>query len=251
MFRFSIFTTAALCLICLALVFPGNAYAMHIMEGFLPMEWSGFWYLLTIPFFIIGIRSINKTIKLDPSLKMLLGLAGAFVFVLSALKLPSLTGSCSHPTGIGLGAVIFGPWAMTVLGSIVLIFQAVFLAHGGLSTLGANTFSMAVAGPIAAYGIFKLLQKSGAPLWLSVFMAAVAGNLTTYMTTALQLALAFPSEVGGFTASFLKFAGVFGLTQVPLAFTEGLLTIVVFNVLANYSKRELQELSVIPREVRA
>lgn len=251
MFRVIIFSAAALSLACLALVFPGNAYAMHIMEGFLPLKWSGFWYLLTIPFFIIGIRSINKTIKLDPSLKMLLGLAGAFMFVLSALKLPSLTGSCSHPTGIGLGAVIFGPWAMTVLGSIVLIFQAVFLAHGGLSTLGANTFSMAVAGPIAAYGIFKLLQKCGAPLWLSVFVAAVTGNLTTYMTTALQLALAFPSEVGGFTASFLKFAGVFGLTQVPLAFTEGLLTIVVFNVLANYSKRELQELSVIPGEVRA
>ena len=67
--------------------------------------------------------------------------------MLSALKIPSVTGSCSHPTGTGLGAVLFGPGVMTVLGTIVLLFQALLLAHGGLTTLGANVFSMAIVGP--------------------------------------------------------------------------------------------------------
>ena len=64
---------------------------------------------------------------------MLLALCGAFAFVLSALKIPSATGSCSHPTGVGLGAILFGPAATAVLGLIVLLFQALLLAHGGLA----------------------------------------------------------------------------------------------------------------------
>lgn len=238
-------------LLALFLIFPRSAYAMHIMEGFLPISWAGFWMALILPFLFFGIRSIQSSLQSNPSLKMLLGLAGAFAFVLSALKIPSVTGSCSHPTGVGLGAILFGPTAMTVLGSIVLIFQAVLLAHGGLTTLGANTFSMAVVGPFVSYGIYKALQKLGAPLWLCVFLAAALGDLVTYVTTALQLALAFPAQNGGFLASFAKFMGVFAVTQIPLAISEGLLTVVVFNVLAAYNKHELQELSVLSEEVRA
>ena len=80
---------------------------------------------------------MNEIFKGDTNQKVLLGLAGGFVFVLSALKIPSVTGSCSHPTGTGLGAIIFGPTTMTVVGLIVLLFQALLLAHGGLTTLGA------------------------------------------------------------------------------------------------------------------
>ena len=246
--RYSI--PVAMYLLSVFLVFPQNAYAMHIMEGFLPVNWCGFWFAVTIPFLFMGIRSIQRTVKLNPSLKMLLGMAGAFAFVLSALKIPSVTGSCSHPTGVGLGAILFGPSAMSVLGCIVLIFQAILLAHGGLSTLGANTFSMAVVGPFVAYAIYKTCQKLGLPLWLSVFLSAALGDLLTYVTTSLQLALAFPAETGGFVASFIKFMGVFALTQIPLAVSEGLLTVVVFNVLAAYNKRELQELSVLSKEAQ-
>ncbi|MBC7106985.1 MAG: energy-coupling factor ABC transporter permease, partial [Firmicutes bacterium] len=130
------------------------AYAMHIAEGFLPPGWCVFWYALALPFVALGLRSIQRRTQADPRLKMLLGLAGAFAFVLSALKLPSVTGSCSHPTGVGLGTVLFGPTAMAVLGFVVLLFQALLLAHGGLTTLGANTFSMAVVGPLVAYAAY-------------------------------------------------------------------------------------------------
>ena len=59
-------------------------------------------------------------------------------------------------TGTGLGAILFGPLAVSILGIIVLIFQAVLLAHGGLTTLGANTFSMAVAGPFLSFAVYKI-----------------------------------------------------------------------------------------------
>ena len=62
-------------------------------------------------------------------------------------------------TGTGLGAILFGPTAVSILGLIVLIFQSILLAHGGLTTLGANTFSMAIAGPFLTFAIYKICKK--------------------------------------------------------------------------------------------
>ncbi|MGO0122148.1 energy-coupling factor ABC transporter permease [Desulfothermobacter acidiphilus] len=219
------------------------AYAMHIMEGFLPPKWCLFWYVAMLPFLLAGFFSVSRQVRRDPRLKWLVGLAGAFAFVLSALKLPSVTGSCSHPTGVGLGAVLFGPTTMTVLGFIVLLFQALLLAHGGLTTLGANTFSMAVVGPLVSYGIYKGCVSLRLPRGLAVFLAATLGDWATYVTTSFQLAWAFPGS--SFWGSFLKFAGIFAVTQVPLAISEGILTVVIFNLLVKYNREELELLGVL------
>ena len=159
-----------------------------------------------------------------------------------AIKLPSVTGSCSHPTGTGLGALMFGPAAMAPIGAVVLLFQALLLAHGGLTTLGANVFSMAVVGPFVAYAVFQMLRRMKAGFSLSVFAAAALADLATYLTTAFQLALAFPDPAGGFAASFAKFAGIFGLTQVPLAISEGLLTVLVINAVLRFNPAEMRAL---------
>ncbi|RJX24735.1 MAG: energy-coupling factor ABC transporter permease [Dethiobacter sp.] len=230
---------------------PKSASAMHIMEGFLPWNWALMWTLVTLPFLIWGFKSISKIFNEKPEYKMLLAMAGAFVFVISALKMPSVTGSCSHPTGVALGAVLFGPVAMTVISSIVLLFQALLLAHGGITTLGANIFSMGVAGPLLAFAVYKLGQKGGFPRWLSVFLAAFLANMGTYLVTSLQLALAFPMETGGVAASFVKFSSIFAITQIPLAASEGILTIIVFNLLFNYNRQELQGLLHFSEEVHS
>lgn len=226
-----------------------DAYAMHIMEGFLPFGWAVFWWAATLPFILAGLRSIRRKLKENPELKTMLGLSAAFAFVLSALKIPSVTGSCSHPTGVGLGAILFGPTAMSVLGTIVLLFQSLLLAHGGLTTLGANAFSMAVAGPLLAYAIFKISIKMKISFAVAVFLAAMLGDLGTYLVTSVQLALAFPAEVGGFAASFSKFAAIFAFTQIPLAISEGLLTVIVMNLLQKYNMPELNQLPAV-KEVR-
>jgi cobalt/nickel transport system permease protein len=223
------------------------AHAMHIAEGFLPMPWAAFWWAMSLPFFGVGLRSLTRITKQNPELKLLLALSGAFTFVLSALKVPSVTGSCSHPTGTGLGTILFGPLTMTVLGSLVLVFQAVLLAHGGVTTLGANVFSMAIVGPLVAYGVYNAAMKTGKQR-LAVFLAATLQDLLTYLTTAVQLALAFPALQGGFVASFLKFVGVFAITQLPLAIAEGLLTVLVWGWLQKYGQQELQTLKVLKQE---
>ncbi len=110
--------------------------------------------------------------------------------------------------------------------------------------MGANIFSMAVVGPFVAYGIYKLAKGLKLPGGIAVFAAAFLGGLATYMATSLQLALAFPAETGGYIASAVKFLSIFALTQIPLAVSEGLLTVIVFNFLQAYSQQELSLLNI-------
>lgn len=221
------------------LVIGVNSFSMHIMEGFLPVKWAAFWFVLCLPFWFLGIKKLKKLSGEDMEKKMILALAGAFIFVLSALKIPSVTGSSSHPTGVGLASILYGPFVTSILGTIVLIFQAGLLAHGGFTTLGANSFSMAVTGPLVSFGIYKLLYKKNKAV--AVFLAAALGDLATYVVTSLQLALANPSATGGVLESFLKFAAIFAVTQVPLAIIEGLLTNIIVNILDKYNDKKEKE----------
>ena len=236
---------AILSILAVLLLTPQVGQAMHIMEGFLPVKWAIFWTILSLPFLVIGLKKLSVEFKKDHDQKMLLGLVGGFVFVLSALKIPSVTGSCSHPTGVGLGAVLFGPTIMTVLGSIVLLFQSLLLAHGGITTLGANVFSMAVVGPLVSFAIYKALGKNKDKRGLAVFLAATLGDLATYVVTSIQLSLAFPDAVGGVASSLTKFLSVFAVTQMPLAIVEGLITVMVFNLIMEYRREGVIKLEEI------
>ena len=217
---------------------------MHIMEGFLPSPWWEIWFLISLPFIIIGVYQLNKLVQEKREALPLLAVAGAFVFVLSSLKLPSFNGSCPHPTGTGLGAVLFGPCIAGVLGLIVLVFQAVFLAHGGLTTLGANVFSMGIAGPAVAYAIYKVGTRVGANTYATVFVAAALADLFTYVVTSIQLALAFPGTTG-FVGAFTAFAAIFAVTQVPLAIIEGAIIMLVFKYIVDLKPEILTRLNLL------
>jgi cobalt/nickel transport system permease protein len=218
------------------------ANAMHIMEGYLPPTFCVAWGAICIPFLIAGYLKIKKTLTTSRRSITIIAMAGAFIFVVSSLKIPSVTGSCSHMTGTGLGAILLGPAAVSILGLIVLIFQAILLAHGGLTTLGANTFSMAIAGPFVSYGIYLLCKKLNVKKHIGIFLAATIGDLFTYCVTSIQLALAYPSANGGYSASAIKFLAVFAPTQLPLAIIEGILTVIIVIGLESYAKSELVDL---------
>jgi cobalt/nickel transport system permease protein len=179
----------------------------------------------------------------------ILAVSGAFIFVLSSLKIPSVTGSCSHPTGTGIGAIMFGPAITAVLSTIVLIFQAVFLAHGGLTTLGANVFSMGIVGPVVSYLIYKAGMKVKLNFYLIVFLATAFGDWATYIVTSTELALAFPAggvlTFGTFLSSLGKFAAIFAITQVPLAIIEGAVSALLFKYVIEVRSDILVEMKVL------
>ena len=221
-----------------------NVSAMHIMEGYLPGGFCIAWGVICVPFLIAGFMSIKKTLNEHRNLITLLAMSGAFVFVILSLKIPSVTGSCSHMTGTGLGAILFGPSAVSILGIIVLLFQAILLAHGGLTTLGANTFSMAIAGPFVSYGIFYICKKCKVNRYVSIFLAATLGDLFTYCVTAVQMALAHHADTT-IMGAMGKFMLVFAPTQLPLAIIEGVITVLIIMGLETYAKPELRTIGFL------
>ena len=230
---------------------------MHIMEGSLPSPWWQIWTVLALIVLVYGIYKLNKLVKNNKELLPLLAVTGAFIFVLSCLKLPSVTGSCSHPTGAGLSAIMFGPAITAVVGFIVLTFQALLLAHGGVTTLGANLFSMGIFGPFIGWGLFILLKKAKVHIYASVFLAAAVSDLATYVLTAFQLAIGQAYDIaGGFGGSFVPlltdlcttFLGIFAVTQLPLAILEGLVLTVAFKYIVKAKGELIVALGVIDEE---
>lgn len=203
---------------------------MHIAEGILPFKWAGLWYLVSLPFLAKGISVIKVKSKKTLEFKPFLGLMGAAVFIISCMPVPVPTaGTCSHLCGTGLSAILLGPIMSTFISSIALVLQALFLAHGGLTTLGADIVSMGIAGSFAGYFVFKILRKFRASLFLSAFMGGLLADWATYITTSFELS----SGLAGGQPVFPLFTRIliaFIPTQLPLGILEGFLTggVVVF-----------------------
>lgn len=219
---------------------------MHIMEGYLPPEWCAVWFIVAIPVVIYGLMKIRQALDETEEAKPLLALSGAYMFILSSLKMPSVTGSCSHPCGNGLGAVLFGPAATSVLAVIVLLFQAILLAHGGLTTLGANIVSMGIVGPLCGWLVWKGLRKANISQTISMFFTAFVADLFTYVMTSVELALAFPEP--SFTSAISTFLVIFALTQIPLAIAEGILTAIIYDYIYKERPNILGKLHIISQE---
>lgn len=230
---------------CAAFAFVPKVGAMHIMEGYLTLPWCIAWGALCVPFLLWGFFSIRGKLTADHRLILIFAMAGAYAFTLSALKVPSVTGSSSHMTGTGLGAILFGPAAMSLIGMIVLLFQALLLAHGGITTLGANIFSMAIAGPFVTYGTYFLLNRFRLPKPFTIFFSAFLGSVVSLSVTSFQLGMAYPAAEGGIMASSIQFLGIFAVTQLPLAIIEGMLTVLVVMGLKSYASSELKLLGFL------
>ena len=221
---------------------------MHIMEGFLPLQWCIAWWIIALPCLMLGMHQLKKILAADREALPLLGVTGGFIFILSSLKLPSVTGSCSHPTGTGLSTISFGPWITSVVCGIVLLFQALFLAHGGLSVLGANIVSMGIIGPVVGYAVYRLLRDTSVNIYLTVFLVTAFADMFTYVTTSLELALAYPAQIGGFVSSFILFMGIFAVTQLPLAILEGIILSLVFKYIVALKPDILIRLKIFSEE---
>ena len=188
------------------------------MDGVLSPEWIVAWFLLAAVFVIIGARKIVAKRKENPSFMSILALMGAAVFIISIWHLPvAVGGSSGHPTGTALAAIVIGPFPSVVVTSIALFFQ-MFLAHGGITTLGANTVSMGIVGAFSGYAVYLALRKVGASFWLSAGLAGFVGDMLTYVTTALQLALSLhPDAV---LSNWALFTAEFSVIQIPISVLE-------------------------------
>ncbi|HDM36683.1 MAG TPA: energy-coupling factor ABC transporter permease [Candidatus Syntrophoarchaeum butanivorans] len=204
---------------------------MHISDGILSTQWCIVWYAVALVFIALGIREIKRRTEETPSYMPLLALMGAAIFVIAVWHIPvPVTGSCSHPIGTPMSAIVVGPFATVVLSAIALIFHA-FLAHGGITTLGANTVSMGIVGTFTGYGTYVLLRRANLSVWIAAGMAGFVGDILCYLTTAMELALSINP------GSVLYHWGLYSLgfvpTQLPLAVAEFIFTAAIVKYIAD------------------
>lgn len=201
---------------------------MHIADGIIEAPWLVTWFGASIGFIFKGLKDISVKSKEIPSFKPLVGLMGAVVFIISLLPIPiPLFGTSSHPVGTPMAAILLGPFVTSVLALVALILQALFFAHGGIFSLGANVFSMGVVGSFVGYGVYKGARKIGIPLVAAVGLAGFLGDIAVYLTTTSEIALGLKQNPG-FVKTFLQVIILFLLPQLPLAILEGALTAGIF-----------------------
>jgi cobalt/nickel transport system permease protein len=213
-----------LALVSSLMIVPGSAHAMHIAEGILPFGWAAFWSVLALPFVAWGLHSLQKKSTEDLSFKPLVGLMAAVVFIISCMPVPvPFAGTCSHPCGTGISGILVGPAISILITAVALLIQALFLAHGGLSTWGADIVSMGVMGSFAGYLVFKALRSMNFNLATSGFMAGLLADWATYLTTSVELAAGIRGT-SEFMPLFWKIVIAFIPTQLPLGILEGAMT---------------------------
>lgn len=215
---------------------------MHIAEGYLPLVHCIGWGVVAGGHVLFGTRASSPwRVPTVATPREPVGALGpraayasaiAFGLLLTSLKMPSLAGSSSHPTGMALGTALLGPRRMAPVAFGILLLQALMLAHGGLTTIGANTWSLGVVCPWVTWGVWVMLRRSGRSEGVALGVATAIGDVATYAATAGQLAFAQQSAGVELLPSWLSILGVFAVTQVPIAIAEGVLTTLAWRSLA-------------------
>jgi cobalt/nickel transport system permease protein len=132
-------------------------------------------------------------------------------------------GSCSHPCGTAISGILVGPAISILVTAVALLIQALFLAHGGLSTWGADIVSMGVMGSFAGFLTFRAMRAMRMNMAVSGFMAGLFADWATYFTTSVELASGIRGD-SPFMPLFWKILVAFIPTQLPLGILEGAMT---------------------------
>lgn len=195
-------------------ILTGPSMAATLAAGGLAVAW--------------GATRVSALIKDEPQRKPLLAMAGAFIFLISLTPFPASPGTTTHPCGTPLAAILLGPGPTVVLAGLALLLQALFFAHGGLSSLGANTLTLGLVGGLTGWLVYKGGRKLGLSLFVSAALAGFMGDVMTYLAAGgiLGAHLAFFGTTPQHDlAGYLKLIYAAYLPiQTPLAIGEALLT---------------------------
>jgi cobalt/nickel transport system permease protein len=200
---------------------------MHIAEGILPGGVALLTSVLAVPFIALSIKKLRRMIgNVDVSSpqRPLLMMALALCFAVTLLPVPvPIAGATSHMCATPLLALLFGWSVIPALAACILVLQALFFAHGGLTTLGANVLTLGVVGPICVTALMTVGRLLHIPLKVSLFVSCTLGSLAVYVGDALLLGWAL-GEGKDFLRVFYAVTAGFFPVQAPLSLLEGVVS---------------------------
>ncbi|MEN2986333.1 MAG: cobalt transporter CbiM [Thermodesulfovibrionaceae bacterium] len=181
---------------------------MHISEGVLsvPVLVSG--AVLSVVGLTIGLHKIK-----NENIPKVAILSSAF-FIASLIHIP-LGPASAHLVLNGLVGILLG-WAAFPSIFVALLLQTVLFQFGGFTTLGINTFSMAMPS-VFSYYIFRGLLHRGKNI---VFLGGFLGGALALVVAAAFISIALVITEKSFTAV----AGTFFIMHLPVSIIEGIIT---------------------------
>jgi len=129
---------------------------MHIPDGYLSPSTCAAAYAAAAAFWYVALQRVKRL--LHTRMVPLLALFSAFSFVIMMFNLPLPGGTTGHAVGMGIIAIVLGPWASIIAISVALLIQAIFFGDGGITTFGANSFNMAIVGSLVAYWTYRAIS---------------------------------------------------------------------------------------------
>lgn len=184
-----------------SLAAPSPLFALHMPDGFLSLPVSAVTWLIAIALIAVSLRQVQASYQ--ERTVPVMGVCAAFIFAAQMINFPIPGGTSGHLLGGTLAAVLLGPWAGTLVVTVVFIVQAVMFQDGGLTVLGANVVNMGLIGTFGGYYLYSAIRKalgwnSGRGIltgtaiaaWVSVFVAALACAVQLGLSNTVPLGTA-------------------------------------------------------------
>ncbi|MCH2110399.1 MAG: energy-coupling factor ABC transporter permease [Polyangiaceae bacterium] len=197
---------------------------MHLAEGTLPLTHALGWCALATPVLLYSVRHERKQQETDSQSSLLMAGATCLLIAVTLLPVPvPVVGATTHMCMTPVFALLVGARRIIWPTFFVLLLQALFFAHGGITTLGVNTLSLGLVGPLVASALWLLARSCRVPRDIAVGFACGLGGLSVYLVDACVLALGLSSSTPP-TATLVAVIIGFAPVQIPLALVEGLLS---------------------------
>src|SRR5579884_2727803 len=162
---------------------------MHIPDGYLSPETCAALYGASAPLWYVALRRVKKLFH--SRFLPLISLFAAFSFVLMMFNLPLPGGTTGHAVGMGIAAIVIGPWAAMIAISTALVIQALFFGDGGITAIGANCFNMAIAGSLTAWCVYRIVAHGASLASRRRVAAAAIAGYAAINVSALLAAIEF------------------------------------------------------------
>jgi cobalt/nickel transport system permease protein len=164
---------------------------MHIPDGYLSPSTCATLYLFAVSGWYAALKRIKRLLATRAI--PLISVFAAFSFVVMMFNVPLPGGTTGHALGVGIAVIVLGPWGSILAISIALAIQALFFGDGGITTLGANCFNMAIVGSFTAFAVYRMIAANSKPNSRQrVIAAAVAGYLSinaAALVTAIEFGI--------------------------------------------------------------
>ncbi len=164
---------------------------MHIPDGYLGPQTYLPAFAAMAGVWAVGLARLKRTLRLRQV--PLLALGAAFSFVIMLFNVPIPGGTSGHAVGTVLVAILFGPWAATVVVSLAIIVQAFLFGDGGILAIGANCLNMAVVCAFVGWGAYRLIAGR-APVasprhWVGGAVGGYLGLVAAAVAAGVELGL--------------------------------------------------------------